>query len=75
MFKITLDKDKCIGCGTCVAVCPGNYELDKDGKVKLLNEEVEAFGCNRIAEETCPVKAIVIKSVTDKKESAIEEQE
>jgi len=75
MFKIILDKDKCIGCGTCVAVCPGNYELDKDGKAKALNEEVESLGCNRIAEETCPVKAIKIRSVADKKESATEKQE
>jgi len=75
MFKINLDKNKCIGCGTCAAVCPGNYELDKDGKAKLLNEEVKSLGCNRIAKETCPVKAIVIKSVADKKESQKEKQE
>jgi len=66
MFKIILDKNKCIGCGTCVAVCPGNYETEKDGKAKVLNEEVESFGCNRIAEETCPVKAIIIKALSDK---------
>ncbi len=74
MFKIILDKNKCIGCGTCAAVCPGNYELE-DGKAKPIKEEVESLGCNRIAEETCPVKAITIKSVPDKKESATEKQE
>ena len=75
MFKIILDKDKCIGCGTCVAVCPGNYELGKDGKAKFINDEVNSYGCNRIAEETCPVKAIVIKTVSDKKKSETESQE
>ncbi len=75
MFKIILDKNKCIGCGTCAAVCPGNFELDKDGKAKPLNKEVESLGCNRIAEETCPVKAITIKSVANKKESATKDQE
>ena len=24
MFKVTIDKEKCIGCGACVAVCPEN---------------------------------------------------
>lgn len=75
MFKIILDKNKCIGCGTCAAVCPGNYELGKDGKARALKEEVESLGCNRIAEETCPVKAITIKSITNKKESGKEKQE
>lgn len=74
MFKIILDKNKCIGCGTCAAVCPGNYEL-WDGKARPLKEEVESLGCNRIAEETCPVKAITIKSITNKKESGKEKQE
>ncbi|MBU4369592.1 ferredoxin [Patescibacteria group bacterium] len=75
MFKIILDKNKCIGCGTCVAVCPGNYEMDSNSKARPIKEEVESFGCNRIAEEICPVKAIVIKSVTDKKNLALEEKE
>ena len=73
MFKITLDKDKCIGCGTCMAVCPGNYEMENDGKAKVIKEEVESLGCNRMAEENCPVKVIVIKSIADKQESAVEE--
>jgi len=74
MFKILLDKDKCIGCGTCAAVCPANFELE-DGKAKPIKEEVESLGCNRIAEETCPVQAIKTKSVAEKKGPATEEQE
>lgn len=61
MFKIFLDKEKCIGCGTCVAVCPANFEMDDDGKAMVVNQEIENLGCNRSAEENCPVKAIEIK--------------
>jgi len=32
-FKITIDKEKCIGCGACAAVC-GNFELVK-GKAQV----------------------------------------
>ena len=67
MFKIKLDKDKCIGCGTCAAVCPANFEMKGD-KADLIKQEVEILGCNRVAEENCPVKVISIKSVSVKEE-------
>ncbi|MDD4996020.1 MAG: ferredoxin [Patescibacteria group bacterium] len=73
MFKTFLDKEKCIGCGTCVAVCPANFEIDDDGKAKVIKEETETMGCNRLAEESCPVKAISIK--VDKKPNEPESTE
>jgi len=27
MAKIKIDKNKCIGCGACVALCPAIFEL------------------------------------------------
>ncbi len=62
MFKVFLEKDKCIGCGTCAAVCPANFEMGDDGKAIVLNQEIETLGCNRLAEENCPVRAIEIKA-------------
>ncbi len=67
MFKIQLDKEKCIGCGTCAAVCPANWEMKDDGKAAFIKEESESLGCNRLAEENCPVQAIKIISVSSKK--------
>jgi ferredoxin len=75
MFKIKLDKEKCIGCGTCVAVCVNNFEMDEGGKAKAINEEVESLGCNRMAEENCPVNAIVVRPISDKGKIKTEEQE
>ena len=63
MFKIELDKEKCIGCGTCAAVCPGNFEIKEDGKASPIKVEVEKLGCNKEAEENCPVGAIKITPV------------
>ena len=61
-YKITLDKDKCIGCGACAAQCPENFEMKNDGenKASVKKAKVEDLGCNKDAEEVCPVDAIKI---------------
>lgn len=65
-YKIVIDKNKCIGCGNCAALCH-NFEMAEDGKAKVKVEEVEDLGCNQIAAETCPTGAIAIKKVSQKK--------
>jgi len=57
--KITVDRDKCIGCGACAATCPGSFEL-KDGKAFPRKPEVEELTCEKDAETGCPVGAISI---------------
>ena len=59
--KIELDKEKCLGCGAC-AQC-NNWELGRDGKANPKKTELEDIGCNREAEEICPVKAIKIMEI------------
>jgi NAD-dependent dihydropyrimidine dehydrogenase PreA subunit len=45
MWLITIDDDKCTGCGECVDSCPGEvYEL-KDGKAVPVNVD-ECHGCH-----------------------------
>lgn len=44
MWKVTIDKEKCTGCGECVEACPGEvYEL-VDGKAEPVNPD-ECHGC------------------------------
>ncbi len=57
--KITVDGDKCIGCGACAAVCPNSFEM-KDGKSFPIKSEVEKLTCEKDAEMECPVGAINI---------------
>ena len=33
----TVDRNVCIGCGTCVALCPAVFQLGDDGKSKVVN--------------------------------------
>ena len=61
MFKVTVDKDKCIGDGECVDVCPVDvYEL-VDGKAEPVNEE-ECLGCESCV-EVCEQDAITVEEI------------
>lgn len=56
--EITVDQNKCIGCGLCVSICPDVFELRDDGKSHVKNAE----GCAKCncqqALDSCPAKAI-----------------
>ncbi len=56
MSKIKVDKNKCIGCGACVAVC-STFEM-KDGKAFAKKAEVKKITCEKEAADVCPVQAI-----------------
>lgn len=73
MAKIVLEKDKCIGCGTCAALCPEFWEVE-GGKATIKGaqkksgdrEELDAklddkqIECNKQCEENCPVACIQV---------------
>lgn len=71
-MKIIHEREKCIGCGACVAVCPKFWEMEEDGKSRLLKStlnpktsnhelEVKNAGCNQGAADNCPVSIIHIE--------------
>jgi len=39
-MKIILEREKCIGCGSCVALAPKFFELADDGKSHLKNSRL-----------------------------------
>lgn len=68
-MKIILNKEKCIGCGSCESVCSKLFEL-KEGKSHLKNSkaeegkeilEIEDPACAREAKDICPGEAIEIE--------------
>ena len=70
MPKVIHERDKCIGCGACAAVCPDFWEMADDGKSKLKGGKkagsnfeltVKEAGCNKDAANTCPVQCIIVK--------------
>ncbi len=52
-----VDQNKCIGCGACVAICPGGFKMGDMGKA--VETDVNA-DCAPKAAETCPVQAITV---------------
>lgn len=63
MAKIVLDKEKCIGCGACQAVCPKYFELAEDNKSQVKKEEIDQadINCLEDAVNGCPVQAISLE--------------
>ena len=59
-MKLKVDKDICIGCGACQAICPDVFEIDDDGLavsiVEEVNEDIREDAID--AKEGCPVDAI-----------------
>ena len=70
-MKIIHEREKCIGCGSCAALCSKYWEMAEDGKARLLGSktnpktgnderEIERVECNQEAAEGCPVQCISI---------------
>lgn len=67
-MKVSIDKTKCVVCGSCVAICPEVFEMRDDGVVDV---KVEYQGVDitdpelqekvRQAADACPATAIVIE--------------
>lgn len=66
-YKIKIDKDKCIGCGTCSAIAPKTFKLDKDNKAKVINPEGDDEKTILQAAQSCAVLAIELKDKDGKK--------
>jgi len=69
MAKIKLEREKCIGCGSCAAICEKYFEMADDGKSHIKNSnkqqieelEIEKIECAESAAEACPVQCIHIE--------------
>ena len=60
-MKIKIDKEKCLGCGTCVALYPEIFEMDEDFKARV-KKEADDFHNAPEAVQSCPGQAISIET-------------
>ena len=58
MKKLKVDKDKCIGCGTCVALASKSFKMTDDNKSVAINPPGDDEATIKNAAESCPVDAI-----------------
>ena len=61
MGKIEIDKEKCLGCGLCVGLCPEVFELKENKSFVKDDIDVEKNEADiKNAEDSCPAQAINI---------------
>ncbi len=60
-MKIDVNKDACIGCGACAAICPDVFEMDDEGLSMAKENEVSSEFKEDVIDaiESCPTGAIV----------------
>jgi len=58
-MSISIDTEKCIGCGRCTEICPDIFTLSPEGKSQVKN--AENLDCALKASDQCPVEAITVE--------------
>lgn len=58
MAKLKVDPNKCIGCGTCVALAGKTFKMNDSNKAQALEEPGDDKATIQAAIDSCPVSAI-----------------
>lgn len=56
--RIKIDREACIGCGSCAALAPDVFEMDSENKSIVKNPQGASEATIRSAAEDCPADAI-----------------
>ena len=59
-MKVKVEKDLCIGCGACQAICRDVFEIGDDGLSSVIVDHIEDVFKDDVIEavESCPTEAI-----------------
>jgi NTE family protein len=63
LFEIEVDRDKCIGCGLCVALAPSTMALDGQGKAYALAHTADWSPADGEFVQFCPTNAIIARKI------------
>lgn len=59
--QITLDQDECIGCQSCVEICPEAFGFDEGADKAFVIEGADGdLDCVEEAAGSCPVSCIAV---------------
>ncbi len=60
--QVDLDKEECIGCQSCVEICPDVFGFDEDEeKAYVIDPDGGDIDCVEEAAASCPVECITIE--------------
>lgn len=57
-IKVQVNSEKCIGCGSCVALAPGTFKLNEENISIVINQDGNTNEEKLSAAQSCPVGAI-----------------
>ncbi len=60
VVTLTLNEEKCGGCGMCLVVCPRAVLSQHNGRVQIENRDA-CMECGACA-QNCPTKAVTVRS-------------
>jgi len=64
MKQVKIDQEECIGCETCVEICPDVFAFDAGlNKAYVTNPEGVEQKCVEESMGSCPVSCIIIEEV------------
>ncbi|MEK7213282.1 MAG: ferredoxin [Patescibacteria group bacterium] len=56
-----VNKETCIGCGTCPAIAGKTFKMEDDGKAVVFNPAGDDEATIKMAADSCPVQAISLE--------------
>ena len=62
-FELEVDREKCIGCGLCVALAPALMSLDAQNKAQPRTDTVDWSPADGDFVRYCPTKAISARKI------------
>ena len=62
MSRVEVDRDRCVGSGTCEALAPAVFEVDDDGVLALLRPQPAEDDLPEVrdAVSACPTRALAL---------------
>ncbi|NRQ48407.1 ferredoxin [Aeromicrobium stalagmiti] len=63
-MKVVVDFEKCTGLGICESMAPEFFEVNDDGELVLLKEDISDEELQAVEEAvaSCPTEALLIRS-------------
>jgi ferredoxin len=62
-WKVTVNRQACLGSGVCAATAPNHFRLD-DGKSRTIQDDIDPDDIVLDVADTCPAEAITVHDAT-----------